>query len=58
AMATRLKIDLQIAPMELCTDNAAMAAIAWEHLAAGRIASLNADVLPGLVRHDFRNQKT
>jgi N6-L-threonylcarbamoyladenine synthase len=44
--------------MELCTDNAAMAAIAWEHLAAGRIASLNADVLPGLVRHDFRNQKT
>ena len=58
AMATRLKIDLQIAPMELCTDNAAMAAIAWEHLAAGRIASLDADVLPGLVRHDFRNQKT
>lgn len=50
-MAQRNRIALQIAPIELCTDNAAMAAIAWELLAAGRVASLEADVLPGLVRH-------
>lgn len=50
-MAKRNRITLHIAPMALCTDNAAMAAIAWELLAAGRVASLEADVLPGLVRH-------
>ena len=43
-------IELLIAAPELCTDNAAMAAIAWEHLEQGRIAGLDADVLPGLVR--------
>lgn len=41
---------LVIAPMNLCTDNAAMAAIAWEHLDAGRTAELDLDVRPGLVR--------
>ncbi len=50
-MAKRNRITLHIAPMALCTDNAAMAAIAWELLAAGRVATLEADVLPGLVRH-------
>jgi N6-L-threonylcarbamoyladenine synthase len=39
-----------IAPPEWCTDNAAMAAIAWEHLEAGRTADLDLDVTPGLVR--------
>ena len=43
-------VKLFIAPMELCTDNAAMAAIAWEHLEAGKVSDLNVDVLPGLVR--------
>lgn len=43
-------IDLSVAPPELCTDNAAMAAIAWEYLRTGNIAELDADVLPGLVR--------
>ena len=56
-MAKRERIELLIAPMSLCTDNAAMAAIAWDLLAAGRIASLDADVLPGLVRHDFQNRR-
>jgi N6-L-threonylcarbamoyladenine synthase len=56
-MAARQNIELQVAPLELCTDNAAMAAIAWELLSAGRIASLDADVLPGLVRHDFQRTK-
>lgn len=50
-MTQRNRVALYIAPMSLCTDNAAMAAIAWELLAAGRVASLDADVLPGLVRH-------
>ena len=56
-MAARQNIELLVAPLELCTDNAAMAAIAWELLSAGRIASLDADVLPGLVRHDFQRTK-
>lgn len=56
-MAKSDRIELLIAPMSLCTDNAAMAAIAWDLLAAGRIASLDADVLPGLVRHDFQNRR-
>jgi hypothetical protein len=34
----------------LCTDNAAMSAIAWELLAAGRTADLELDVSAGLVR--------
>lgn len=38
------------APLALCTDNAAMAAIAWELLAQGRTASLDLDVSAGLVR--------
>lgn len=50
-MARRERISLHVAPLALCTDNAAMAAIAWDLLSAGRIASLEADVLPGLVRH-------
>lgn len=53
-MAAHARIELLVAPLALCTDNAAMAAIAWDLLKAGRIASLDADVLPGLVRHDFK----
>ena len=42
--------ELFIAPMEMCTDNAAMAGMAWESLAAGTIARLDLDVSPGLIR--------
>ena len=49
-MASDERIAMRIAPMELCTDNAAMAAIAWEYLDQGRTADLNIDVLPGLRR--------
>lgn len=45
------EIDVVIAPLSLCTDNAAMGAIAWELLQAGNVASLDVDVTPGLVRH-------
>lgn len=56
-MAKKERIELLIAPMSLCTDNAAMAAIAWDLYRAGRIATLDADVLPGLVRHAFHNRR-
>lgn len=49
-MCRRQHVELLIAPLDLCTDNAAMAAIAWEYLEQGRTADLDADVLPGLVR--------
>ncbi len=51
------KVELLIAAPEYCTDNAAMAAIAWEHLKAGRIAGLDADVLPGLIRRPAPHTK-
>lgn len=56
-MARQERIELCIAPLQLCTDNAAMAAIAWDLLRAGRTASLDCDVLPGLVRHEFQPRK-
>jgi N6-L-threonylcarbamoyladenine synthase len=43
-------IELIIAPLAYCTDNAAMGAIAWERLEAGQFADLTLDVTPGLVR--------
>jgi N6-L-threonylcarbamoyladenine synthase len=43
-------VDLHIAPIELCTDNAVMGAIAVERLAAGKTESLDLDFMPGLVR--------
>lgn len=43
-------VEVVIAPLSLCTDNAAMGAIAWELLRAGKISELDADVTPGLVR--------
>lgn len=45
-----LEVEIHIAPPELCTDNAVMGAIAFEHLKAGRTSSLEMDILPGLVR--------
>lgn len=49
-MCRRQRAELFIAPREMCTDNAAMGAIAWELLAQGLIAPLDLDVTPGLVR--------
>ncbi|MCR9200901.1 MAG: tRNA (adenosine(37)-N6)-threonylcarbamoyltransferase complex transferase subunit TsaD [Planctomycetaceae bacterium] len=49
-MCHRHGYQLHVAPPQLCTDNAAMAAIAWEYLEQGKTADLSADVLPGLVR--------
>lgn len=49
-MCRRQRVELFIAPRAMCTDNAAMGAIAWESLAQGRVADLDLDVTPGLVR--------
>lgn len=49
-LADKEDVELHIAPLALCTDNAAMGAIAWERLEAGLVAGLDLDVTPGLVR--------
>ncbi len=43
-------VELHIAPLALCTDNAVMGAIAVERLKAGAVESLELDIKPGLVR--------
>ncbi|QDT38037.1 tRNA (adenosine(37)-N6)-threonylcarbamoyltransferase complex transferase subunit TsaD [Stratiformator vulcanicus] len=48
--AERDGFELIVAPLEFCTDNAAMAALAWEQLGRGAVASLDCDVRSGLVR--------
>lgn len=42
--------EILIAPPELCTDNAAMGAIAWEKVEAQDFAELDTDIQPGLLR--------
>jgi N6-L-threonylcarbamoyladenine synthase len=49
-MAEREGFTIHFAPREYCTDNAAMAAIAWEALERGTLADLDIDVTPGLIR--------
>jgi N6-L-threonylcarbamoyladenine synthase len=53
-MAGELGVELFIPRPELCTDNAAMAGIAFPKLAAGQISGLDIDVTAGLVRPDHR----
>jgi N6-L-threonylcarbamoyladenine synthase len=50
AMADELGVEVFIPPPSLCTDNAAMAAIALPKLWAGQVAHLDVDVTAGLVR--------
>jgi len=49
-MAGAEGVELFLPPMSLCTDNAAMAGVAFEKLAAGQVAELTIDVTAGLVR--------
>jgi N6-L-threonylcarbamoyladenine synthase len=49
-LATETSTKLVLAPPDLCTDNAAMAALAWELLDRGTVAPLDLDVTPGLLR--------
>ncbi|MDA8743717.1 tRNA (adenosine(37)-N6)-threonylcarbamoyltransferase complex transferase subunit TsaD [Rubripirellula amarantea] len=48
--ADSVGFDLTIAPMNLCTDNAVMGAIALEKIKRGEFASYDLDVTPGLQR--------
>ncbi|MCA9093775.1 MAG: tRNA (adenosine(37)-N6)-threonylcarbamoyltransferase complex transferase subunit TsaD [Planctomycetaceae bacterium] len=49
-LAKKRRIDVIVPPMEYCTDNAAMAAVAWERFSLERFAPLDVDVVPGLMR--------
>lgn len=49
-MTDRLGCQLLIAPLELCTDNAVMGAIAWEKVERRDFSSLDIDITAGLVR--------
>lgn len=48
--AERRQVELHIAPLSYCTDNAVMGAIAIERLRAGLVENLDLDAFPGLVR--------
>ena len=48
--ADKANIELLIAPADLCTDNAVMAAIAVEKFKAGKTEPLDLDITAGLVR--------
>lgn len=50
AAAEKRNFTLVIAPMNLCTDNAVMGAIALEKMKRGEFASLDLDITPGLQR--------
>ncbi|MFN0017690.1 MAG: tRNA (adenosine(37)-N6)-threonylcarbamoyltransferase complex transferase subunit TsaD [Pirellulaceae bacterium] len=49
-LASDMRVELHIAPLALCTDNAVMGAIAFERLKAGKFESLDLEAIPGLVR--------
>lgn len=53
-LATKEGVEIHIPPLNLCTDNAAMAAIGWEALRRGQTIPLDSDVVPGLVRSPRR----
>jgi len=49
-LGKKRRITMLIPPFEFCTDNAAMGAIAWEHLEQDAPVDLTLDVLPGTDR--------
>lgn len=44
-------VTLVVPPLRMCTDNAAMAAVAVDRFRRGRFDPLDLDAIPGLVRH-------
>ena len=50
ALGDELGLDVLVPPLSLCTDNAAMGAIAWERLERGENDGLSLDVRPGTDR--------
>jgi len=53
-LGERKRIAVWIPPRHLCTDNAAMGALAWERLERGDNDGLELDVLPGTDRSAAR----
>lgn len=49
-LGDRRGVTVLVPPPELCTDNAAIGAIAWEHFEQGDLATLELDVRPGTDR--------
>ena len=49
-LAIQGNFELLISPLELCTDNAVMGAIAWEKVDSSDFSPLDIDVQPGLLR--------
>jgi N6-L-threonylcarbamoyladenine synthase len=49
-LGNRRRVTVLIPPLSLCTDNAAIGAIAWEQLERGDLATLELDVRPGTDR--------
>ncbi len=49
-LGKRHRATVLIPPSDLCTDNAAMGAIAWEHIDRSEIADLELDVRPNIHR--------
>ena len=49
-LGKRHRATILIPPMNLCTDNAAMGAIAWEHIERNDIADLELDARPNIYR--------
>ena len=47
-LGKRHRATILIPPTDLCTDNAAMGAIAWEHIDRNEIADLELDVRPNI----------
>ena len=50
SLGHRRGLRVTIPPKSLCTDNAAMGAIAWEHLEQGRVDGLDLDIVAGTDR--------
>lgn len=55
--AAEENIELFIPPLSLCTDNAALGAVAFPKLVAGQTAPLDCDVQAGLIRPRDGNAK-
>lgn len=53
-LCRKMKVQLHIPPMWLCTDNAAMGAVAYLKLIRGDVARLDCDVVAGLIRPEKR----
>ena len=49
-LGDRRGVTVLVPPLNLCTDNAAIGAIAWEQFERGDLATLELDVLPGTDR--------